>query len=108
VGSALANVGQIQSARDLVERLLPVASPLRLLDGRTGSVTQPLPSPLSPAALHPARVPEKALLPADADHLLSHCEGDQVDGAAGIVGVVEDVVFDDGRRLVLGGLWQPS
>ena len=61
-------------------------------------MTQPLPSPLSPDALHPARVPEEALLPADADHLLSHCEGYQVDGAAGIVGVVEDVVFDDGRR----------
>jgi hypothetical protein len=37
------------------------------------------------------------MLPADADDLLSHCEGYQVDGVAGIVGVVEDVVFD-GRR----------
>jgi hypothetical protein len=60
-------------------------------------VTQPLPSRLPPVPFHPARVPDEVMLPADADDLLSHCEGYQVDGVAGIVGVVEDVVFD-GRR----------
>jgi hypothetical protein len=37
---------------------------------------------------------ETALLPAEREYWLSHCEGFRVDGASGSVGVVEHVVFE--------------
>jgi hypothetical protein len=49
---------------------------------------------LSLAAPRPQDDSEPTLLPAERDYWLSHCEGFQVDGCSGSVGVVEHVVFE--------------
>jgi hypothetical protein len=49
---------------------------------------------LSLAAPRPHDDSETPLLPAERDYWLCHCEGFQVDGCSGSVGIVEHVVFE--------------
>jgi hypothetical protein len=49
---------------------------------------------LSLAAARPLDDSETPLLPTERDYWLGHCEGFQVDGCSGSVGVVEHVVFE--------------
>jgi hypothetical protein len=70
---------------------------VRTLDGDSGAspaVIPPGPRRVSATVSRLAPAPAKALLPADADYWLGHCEEFQVDGPAGSVGVVEAVSFD--------------
>ncbi len=57
-------------------------------------VMEPLQHLPSPTPVRSVRTPAVALLPADAEYWLGHCDGFRVEGAAGSVGMVEYVVVD--------------
>lgn len=57
-------------------------------------MTQPVPRHLNVTAAHLASVSAEAPLRGDADDILCMSEGYLVDAGAGVLGVVEEVVFD--------------
>ncbi len=59
-------------------------------------MTQPLPDRRDVTGARLAPVPAEALPPVPADDLLGETEGYLVDAGAGVVGVVEEVVFAAG------------
>ena len=59
-------------------------------------MTQPLPDRRDVNGARLAPVPAEALQPVPADDLLGETEGYLVDAGAGVVGVVEEVVFAPG------------